>query len=113
MCLIYHIKMQYIPINKEVSTNKIHIIVNKNNNQYIRFSCLQENCVINSVHAFIIKYGIWKTSDTIVLIEKDINFNTTDKYSDVSFILNFYQLAINGIHNIHNMHNPTIDLPLL
>lgn len=77
----------------EIKTEDVDLISNKTKHNYINLKSTNSEDVIDCVHSFLCKYGIWKVSDKIIRSIKPANYVPPEKYHDISFILIFYRLA--------------------
>lgn len=72
---------------------KVDFIANKTKNNYINLGGANDKNTIDCVHAFLCYYGVWDTTDYVIVTRKPINFKPDIKYHDISFVLVFYNAA--------------------
>ncbi len=71
-------------------------LVNKTKRNFINTGGYNSDDVIDCIHAFLHKYGIWNESDQIIKTYKSKNFTPANKdnYHDISFVLTFYNMSV-------------------
>lgn len=96
---------QYIALSTEADADgMVDFIANKTKKNYINLGGINNKEAIDCIHAFACQYGIWNRNDKVVHTKKLINYiPDTNQYSDISFIINFYNIARNAYQKIKNI----------
>ena len=119
----------YVTLNdKPDEYGQVTFIANKTKGNFVRLPGDNDIATVDCLHTFIYKYGIWDRHDKVVSTKKHSSFvPDRTQYNDISFVLNFYNMAcsmyqkkntgsnqkddnaVNDTANIMPASNPTLE----
>lgn len=94
--------IHYIQRSQNItSDDKSNIVINRTKNNYVRLRGLNTTEFHNSFRNFMVSYKVWSIFDNIEIIQCNID-NRLDTLYDISFILEFYDMAYKAANRKNN-----------
>ncbi len=85
----------YLRISNEPAPDgRVVFLVNKTKCNFVNTGGDNSDDVIDCVHAFLARYGIWHEKDQIIKALKPLNYVPIKDYHNISFVLIFYNLSV-------------------
>jgi len=87
----------------------VDFVANKTKNNYINLKGINRREVIDCLHKFLCKYGIWDSTDKVIHTKKAHNYvPDPNSFHDISFVVKFYDMACKSKETKERMQEPEV-----